>query len=339
MSRQKGFKKERRDFLKLLGIGGGAVLLNGVCLPQAFGADVYPAEKIRWVCPNKAGGGFDLVARCITPYLGKYLKEIRGAKGGEIKIDNITQAGGVRAYSTIYNAKPDGYTVGDLNTGAYCETMFSKSDIDYRKYTYVLRTGVSARIVITNKNGFKSWNDMLKAGKEKEVKWAAGNYGAGAHMSAILLKEFAKLPVRLINYPGTAEAANAILRGDVQMGLATEESAKALIDAGELRVLATFSDKSAYPGAPSLTQLGYPELAEASLLHRMVIAPPNLPRNILDSLNAAFRKVFADKDFLAQGKVIDFEPTPLYGQQAEALVKKIFKYYDDNAPILKKYLT
>ncbi len=337
MSTKRSFEKGRRDFLKFIGIGGGAAFLTGIQMPLSFAADVYPAEKVRWIVYTKAGGGFDLIARNISPFLGKHLKEVKGAKGGEVKIENITQAGGQKAYSTIYNARPDGYTFGDLNTGSYCETMFTKTDIDYRKFSYILRTGVSARIVVTNKTGFKSWQEMMKAGKE--IKWAVGNFGAGAHISAILVKEILKVPARLINFPGTAENANAILRGDVQMGLATEESAKAMIDAGELRVLAVFSDKSSYPGVPSLTQLGYPDLAEATLLHRMIIGPPNLPREIIDTLNGAFKKALGDKEFLAQAKLIDFEADPLYGQQAEVLVKKIFKYYDDHAGLLKRYLT
>jgi len=42
---------------------------------------------------------------------------------------------------------------------------------------------------------------------------------------------------------------------------------------------------------------------------------------------------------LTQAKKIGFDPDPLYGADAERPVKKIFKYYDDNASILKKYLT
>lgn len=340
MSTGQGVEKGRRDFLKLLGLGGGAVLLGGAHLPLAFAKDVYPAEKIQWIVYSKPGGGFDLIARNIAPYLGKYLKEAsKGAKGGDTIIRNITEAGGQRAYSAIYNAKPDGYTIGDLNTGSYCETMFSKSEIDYRKYTFIVRNGVSSRIVVTNRNGFRNWDEMMKAGKEKEVKWACGNYGAGAHISAILAKEFMKVPARLINFPGTAENANAILRGDVQMGLATEESAKALIDAGELRVLTVFDHKSSYPGVPSLAQLGYPDLAEAALLHRMIIGPPRLPSEITKALASAFKNVLRDGKFLAQAKLISFDPDPLYGPDAERLVNKIFKYYDDNASILRKYLT
>jgi tripartite-type tricarboxylate transporter receptor subunit TctC len=340
MSTQGRFERGRRDFIRLLGFGGGAVLLSGIYHPLAFAKDIYPAEKIQWIVYTKPGGGFDLIARNISPYLGKYLREgTKGAKGGDTIIRNVTEGGGLRAYIAIYSAKPNGYTIGDLNTGSYCETMFSKSEIDYRRFTFIVRNGVSARIVVTNKNGFKSWDEMVKAGKEKEVKWACGNFGAGSHISAILAKEFMKLPVRLINFPGTAENANAVIRGDVQMGLATEESAKALIDAGELRVLTVFADKSSYPGVPSLAQLGFPDLAEAALLHRMIIGPPNLPSNITNSLASAFKSVLSDKQFLEKAKLISFDPDPLYGADAERLVKKIFKYYDDNAAVLKKYLT
>jgi len=330
----------RRDFLRLLGIGSGAVFLNGLDRTTSFATDVYPAQKIQWIVYTKPGGGFDLIARSIAPYLGKSLRETSGgAKGGDAIIRNVTEAGGLRAYSTIYNAKADGYTIGDLNTGSYCETMFAKSEIDYRKYTFIVRNGFSARIVVTSKNGFKSWDEMMKAGKEKEIKWACGNFGAGAHISAILVKEFLKVPARLIHFPGTAENANAILRGDVQMGMVTEESARALVEAGELRVLNVFAVKSAYPGVPSLGQLGYPELAEAALSQRIIIGPPNLSREITNTLASAFKRVLTNEQFLIQAKKIGFDPDPLYGADAGLLVKKIFKYYDDNAALLKKYLT
>ncbi len=340
MSNKEKFEKERRFFLSLLGIGGGAVLLSVVRLPLAFAKDIYPADKIQWICYTKPGGGFDMIARNIAPYLGKYLKDVSGStKDVEIRVQNVTQGGGLRAFITIFNAKLDGYTIGDFNTGYYCETMFSKPEIDYLKFSYLLRTGVSTRLVVTNKNGFKNWGEMIKTGKTKEVKWACGNYGAGSHISAILLKEAAKLPVRLINFPGTAENANAVLRGDVHMGLATDESSKPLIEAGELRALAVFSDKSNYPGVPSLVQLGYPELALPTSLHRMIVGPPNLPRDIINILTSAFKKVLSDEKFLAQAKLIGFDPDPLYGEDAEQMIKKIFKYYDDNALLLKKYLT
>ena len=339
MKIQKEFEQGRRDFLRTLGIGGGALLSGGVNLPLLFAKDIYPANKVEWICYTKPGGGFDMIARNITPFLGKYLKEVsKGAGGGEIVFRNIVAAGGIRAYSTIYHAQPDGYTIGDFNIGSYCESMFSKSDIDYYKYSYLLRTGISFRVIATNKNGFKSWAEMVKAAKGKELKLAVGSYGAGNHILAILFNQAANMSLRPLAFPGTAESLNAVLRGDVEMCLVPTEAIKPLLEAGELRVLAVFSDRSDYPGVPSLAQLGYPELAEAAKLHRFIFGPPNIPGNVKDILIAAFKKVFNDREFLKRAKLIGFDPDPLYGAEAEGLVKKIFSYYDKNASVIKKGL-
>lgn len=333
------FQKERRNFLRLLGIGSGSVLLGNVRLPLAFAADVYPADRVTWICPLKAGGGYDLIARCIAPYLGKYLKEVsKEAKGGEVVVKNVPEAGGRRAYANIQNAKPDGYTIGDFNTGFIAETIISKTDIDFAKYTYLVRLGVSLRLIVVHKRGFNNWDEMMKAGKEKELKWAAASFGQGGHVTSILIKEAAKLPVRLVNFPSGAENVNALLRGDVHMATVSEEAAKAMIDAGEFRVLAVLSETSERPGVPSIAQLGYPELADPCKIQRLVIGPPNLPKDINNILASAFKKVFNDKEFLAKAKKLDFEPDPLYGADAERIAKNIAQYYEEKTPILKKYL-
>ena len=71
----------RRNFLKSITIG--TLAINAGNVPFAFAKDAYPADKITWISPYKAGGGFDLVARGISPYLTKYLRELSpGAKGG-----------------------------------------------------------------------------------------------------------------------------------------------------------------------------------------------------------------------------------------------------------------
>jgi tripartite-type tricarboxylate transporter receptor subunit TctC len=65
-----------------------------------------------FIVPYKAGGGYDIYARSVSPYLSKYLKEIApGAKGGDIIIRNESTAAGRKGRSLIFNAKPDGYTI------------------------------------------------------------------------------------------------------------------------------------------------------------------------------------------------------------------------------------
>jgi tripartite-type tricarboxylate transporter receptor subunit TctC len=118
----------------------------------------------------------------------------------------------------------------------------------------------------------------------------------------------------------------------------TEESSKPMLDAGEIRVIMVLSEKSEFPGVPTVGQLGFPELAETTKLQRFVIGPPNIPKEITNVLISCFKKVFSDKEFLAHAKRLNFPPNPIYGEDAERLAKNLFKYYEEKTPILKKYL-
>lgn len=335
------YMERRRDFLKFMGIGGGMILLDGVKPLLSFAKEAYPADRITWIIPIKAGGGVDLVARTVSHFLEKYLKDAaKGDRGGEIQCKNVPEAGGRKAYSAIFYAKPDGYTIGDFNTAFITDNIGDKIEFDCSQYTFLVKMGSSVRIIVANKKkGVKSWAEMMKAGKQKELKWAVGNYGRGHHVASILVKETANVPARLVPFNGGPENINALLRGDVDMAILTEEAGKTLIDSGEFYVLTSLSETSQYAGVPSITQLGYPELAEPLKLERLVIGPPKMPKEIKDVLTTCFKKTFSDKEFLAQAAKIEFDPDPLYGADAERLAKKLFQYYDDKTPILKKYLS
>ena len=332
------FDKSRRDLLKLLGTGSGIVFFGE--LPQAFARDGFPSEKITWNCNVKAGGAYDIVARMVTPYLSQYLRELsKGAKGGDIVIKNLFQAGGRQAYSSTFFSKPDGYTIGDFNTAFVTDNLSEKIEFDVNKYTFLARMGVSLRVLLARKDGPKNWNEMVQKGKAKEIKWGASSYGRGHHVVSILVKDAANLPIRLINFPGAVENGNALMRGDIDVAMMAEDSAKGMIDSGDFKVLTVFSEKSDYPGVLSIAQLGYPGLTDPCKLHLFVIGPPGLPKEITDLYIPAFKKVFADKDFLQHLKSLEFILDPVYGADAERMAKNIFKYYEDKAPILKKYLT
>ncbi len=332
----------RRDFLRFFSGGMGAILLavlfTGIDVWIVSAEDIYPAKRITWINPTKAAGGSDLVARSISLYLGKYLKEVKGAKGGDVVVKNVPEAGGRKAYSAIFNAQPDGYTIGDFNNAFVTESITSKVEFDYNKYTFIARTGVNLHLLLARKDGIKNWDEMMALGKKKELKLGTSNFGRSSHVTCIFLKEVAKVPGRIINFPGAAEAVAALLRGDVQILVTSESSTKALIDDGAFRILAVLAATSDYPGVPSIADLGFPQLTGPLGQQRLLIGPPNLPPEITDTLVASLKRVFADKEFLAQAKKVEFDPDPVYGAEAARAVQKVFKYYDEMAPMLKKYL-
>jgi len=332
----------RRGFLKVYRLLG-MVLLLGLWvghIPLASAADVYPSDKIRWIIPYQPGGGFDLIARGLTPYLTKYLREASpNSRGGEIIIKNEPGASGQKAYSITYGSKSDGYTICSVEIAIAIEALFAKVEFDLDRFTYLVRPMVTTRLLVTGKNGFANWDEMVKAAKAKELKWGVGAFGRSTHADSIVVKETVGIPARFIAFGGTAENMNALMRGDIQMSLVSADSVEALVKAKEVRPLVQFAEKSEYPGVPSIKDLGYPQLAEKLGGYRFIVGPPGLPKNIQDILISAFKKSFDDKEFQAWTKKSNFDLDPLYGNDADQLAKKMVKYYQqDLKPMLKKYL-
>ena len=323
--------------MSIAGAAAGLPLVGNVS--SSFAKEIYPADKINWIVPYKPGGGFDLVARGVSPYVTQYLREIaRGAKGGGIVLKNEPAAQGQKAYNMVYNAKPDGYTIGGFDIGFVTETLLNKLDFDIEKYTFLLRAMSTTRVIVTRKNGFGNWDEMVKSAKTKELKWGTGSYMKSTQIESIIIAERVGITPRYIPWGGTAECMNALMRGDVQASLVSEDSVKGLIDSGEIKVLAVIAATSKYPGIPTIKELGYPDLIEKMGAHRFVIAPPNLSKEIKTILIAAFKKAFTDQDFQGWAKKIDIPLNPLYGDQAEAEAKRMFKYYqNDVKPIVMKY--
>jgi tripartite-type tricarboxylate transporter receptor subunit TctC len=317
------------------------VLLLGHVAPcLAKEKDIYPSGKINWLVPYKAGGGFDLVARGIAPYLSQYLQEgSPGSKGGNIVMRNEPASGGRKAYSVVYNAKLDGYTIGAFDIGFISETFTEDVGFDISKFTFMVRAMKTDRIIVTNKNGFANWEEMIKASKIKPLKWGTGAYLQSTQLDSIVLTERMGIPARFIPWAGgTSECMNALMRGDIQVALVSDDSVKGLLDAGEIKPLTVISEKSKYPSVPSIKELGHPDLAEKLGTQRFVIAPPGLPSNIKNAFIGAYKKVMNDQNFMSYAKKLDLDFKPLYGEEADKAFKIVNGYYqNDLKPLYIKY--
>jgi tripartite-type tricarboxylate transporter receptor subunit TctC len=193
---------------------------------------------------------------------------------------------------------------------------------------------------VAPKTGFANWEEMLKAAKAKEIKMGVGAFGRAQHVGAIIIREKLKIPFRMITLGGTAESLNALLRGDVQVSLGSEDSMNPLIKAGEIRVIADFTGYGGYPpSVPTSKDLGFPDLGETIEGHRFVIAPPGLPKEISNQLVSGFKKAMNDPEFQAWVKKSDIPLNLIFGDEADKMAKRIFKFYQqDLKPILEKDL-
>ncbi len=327
----------RRAFLKLAGLAG----LSLFPWPQiSWAEDVFPAKSLTWLVHTKPGGGVDLVARAMAPFLAKSFKSISpGAKGGAVRIRNEPAGGGEKAVVTLYNAAPDGYTIGSFVAAFLAEKYLVKKEYDIAKLTYLVRLDETTRLIVTRKTGPASWDELVAASKQAPIKWGVGNFGRELHITSIVANDAIGLPVKFIPFGGgTIENINALMRGDIQVILISDDSAKTLLDAGELRVLLSFDKKSTYPGAPSVQEIGHPELINLTKGHRLLAGPPGMPAKLEKTIANAFQQASREPEFIQWCKRTGFEFNPLYGSDLRKLVREVSDYYREKAPLIKKYL-
>lgn len=330
----------RRDFLHTLICGSGLVALDFKLLPgMLHAAESYPANKITWISNTQPGGGFDIIPRALAPYLSKHLKELSpGCKGGDIVMKNEPAAAGVKAYTMIFKAEPDGYIIGGLDTAFLTDVVMGKINFDITQYTYLAKLQTNSKIVYAGKNGFKSWKELVEFSKKAPLKFGVGQFGRGNHIAGILLNDAFGLNAKFINTQSSAQNMSMIIRGDVHVGVAAEDSLSNLLESGEIRALLTFEEKTDYPGAVSLKELGHPEIGIYSSVHRMVIGPPGLPKRIRTLLIEAIKRTLADNGVREWARKSKSVFTPIYGDESAAVAINTIKYYQSMEGTLKKYL-
>jgi len=330
----------RRDFLKISGLTTGGMVLGSLSHPPpSFGKEAFPASNISCIIPSKPGGSRDLFVRAMAPYISKYLKEVSpGARGGGIQIRNEAAGAGQRGYSLMFNAKPDGYSLGAIETSAITDNIIEKPQFDFTKLTFLLLSYYSTKMIVTPKKGFNSWDEVASAMKKGPVKMSVASFGRSNHIAGIIMNEKAGTNLRIINFPGEVEAVNALIRGDTPLGLMTEGGAAGLLDAGEVRVLLELTRGTDYPGAVSLKEIGFPDLADSMNNSNYIIAPPNLPEEPKNILIEAMKRAANDKEFEAWAKKAKFNLGKTYGKDAEEKYRAMSQYFENIAPILLKHL-
>lgn len=331
---------KRRDFLRNVVWSGATIGLDWNLLTRIlYGRDLYPASKITWISHTQPGSGYDTIPRAMGPYMTKYLKELApGCKGGDLIVKNEPAAAGLKAYTAVFRAEPDGYTIGGLDMSFVTDSVTGKVEFDVSKYTYLAKLDSTLKLVVTNKNGFKSWREAMEASKKTPLKISVGQFGRANHIAGILLKEALGLDIRFITTQSTSANMSMVMRGDVHAGIAAEESISNLLEAKEVRPLMTFFETNEYPGSVSLAELGYAEIGKNSSGHRFAIGPPGLPKEITDLLVEAIRKTMADKEFQDWARKGKFPFTPVYGDEAGDLARRYIQFYQNMEPMLKKYL-
>ena len=124
------FKRSKVQGFKVFGLLLFSVveLLNPLNLEPVFAqANFYQGKTIRIVVGSTTGGGYDLWARVLARYYGKYIPG-----NPTILVQNMPGAASIVATNYLYNvAKPDGLTLGALLPAIYFDQLVGRKEVQF----------------------------------------------------------------------------------------------------------------------------------------------------------------------------------------------------------------
>jgi tripartite-type tricarboxylate transporter receptor subunit TctC len=316
-------------------------------------ANFYRTATVKIVVGFSPGGGYDLYARLIGKYLGKYIPG-----NPTVVVENMPGAGGVLATNTIYNASPkDGTIIGSFIGTTILQQLFGDTSIQYDmgKMQFIgAPTGDHYVVEVSKAAGLSSFKDVIGAGAKQLV---VGGQGPGVlnYDGFLLLRDVLSANIKAVpGYPGSAEIKLALLRGELDGTANGWESIKARdtddVAKGDIQLMMQWWD-TPIPDLPNVpTALSFATNDEQKQLisyglilpskfSRPYFLAPEVPSDRVRALDAAFAKALADPELKQDADKSQLALDPLTGAQVKQLVNDFMTISPDLVAKLKKSMT
>jgi len=280
----------------------------------------YPERPITLIVAYPPGGGTDLVARALAPFVEKYL-----GGGAKIVVVNRAGAGGEVGFAALANSPADGYTIGFVNTPPLLTIPIERqAQFHWQRYDYIGNIiDDPCNFSVHAETPIKNLAELAAYAKAHPGEVTVGTTGIGSddHIAMLKFERAAGVKMRHVPFKGSADVRAAIAGRQIMVAAINIGEALQYQKGGTaLRNLVQMS--------PARTNLA-PELAtareqgfdiEMSSLRGMA-APKGLPADIRQRLVAAVERAAADPEFQAQA-VKFFAPLRYLGPaQYEAIVR------------------
>ena len=289
------------------------------CLVAPSAEAAYPERPISLVVPFAPGGPTDIIARILSIAFSQSL-------GQQVIVDNRGGAAGNIGMGQVARATPDGYTLLLTSTAiAVNPALFKSLPYDPIKDFAPISELVNAPnvLVVRPDSGINSIADLVAQAKANPQKFNYSSPGAGtkSHLTGELLKLRAGIQMVHVPFRGAGPAAQAVLANTVQVGSVALAAAESLIKDGQLRALAVTSEKRWFslPDIPTMIELGYPGFISDTF--NALLAPANVPPDILALLVRESRAAFQRPEAREQAHKAGFEVVAGTPEELTARIK------------------
>ncbi len=290
-------------------------------------AQTYPTQPITMIIPYGPGGGTDISGRALASELERLL-------GQPVVVQNVEGGGGAVGLTQLYNAAPDGYTIG-IGTGSNTTIAPHAVEVGYDPLAFTYVAGyfgwtymvlVNPSLPVDNMAELVEW---AKANPGGLISSTSGGYGIHDVAAALFSEAAGGIEYRTLPNNSAAQTTARILAGDANLTFGSPATNLEHVKAGSMKALAIVSDIS----VPSLDELGIEMTSDVlnfALVNRtVVLAPPGLPEDIQQRLEAAVGEAMQSEALQRQLQDLSFAPNYKSGADALAETTEIHATYGE----------
>jgi tripartite-type tricarboxylate transporter receptor subunit TctC len=236
--------------------GALLTLISFMIAATAHAQQDWPSRPVTLVNPFTAGSAVDVVARIVSQRVSQNLNQ-------QFNVENRTGASGNIGTEAAARAKPDGavFLVGSPGTMAINPFLFQKLPYDAIKDFVAVSHLVSFPqvLVVNAKLPVKNLEELVAYVRERpgKLNFASSGSGSTSHLVMELIKADARLDIVHVPFRGGAPAIQAVIAGDVHLGVEGLPSLPAHLKAGTIRPLGVTSATRSptLPQVPAIAEL------------------------------------------------------------------------------------
>jgi tripartite-type tricarboxylate transporter receptor subunit TctC len=311
---------KRRDILA----GGAGLLTNLLAGRKNADAQTWPARAITIIVAVGPGSSADAIARGVARVASREL-------GVPVQVKNVLGGAGLTGFAELAASKPDGYTFGLVNVGGLLVFPHIMK-VPYTWASFSFLGGVAENyfgVGIAANSPIKTVEDLVAAAKRRRVTYAASAIMNGVAM--IQLSNATGAKFQFVPTSTQPEAVAQAVGGHVDVVLQTPPDLVPLIEAGQLRLLASATDYRwpNYPDVKTLTEMGYDA---RSIVPLGFACPAAVPHDIRTKLERVVTLATGDPELLATMKSLTIRPQAMTSAE-------FFEAIKTQAPTVENILT
>ena len=318
------FSSQRR--LALMAVAGLTVSAGNAWADAASVAS-YPTRPVTVVTAFAVGSGPDAVLRIVGEKLGARWKQ-------GVTVDNRPGGGGFVAIEAARRAKPDGYTLLQLDSEHVSALPYlykSKNFNTLDNFDSVAPLFLTPFFVAVPGNSpWKNMADLIKAAKADPGKVSYGSWGVGSpgHLGGEWLDYLTSTQMTHVPYREVSQLFTSVANGDPAWSFASLPSSQGIYKAGKIRYIAVAAPKRIpqMPDVPTVTEAGGPaELDVNSFVS--LLAPKGVDPALREKIRNDVVAVLQDPQVKEKFATFAFQPITWTVPEMQQFAKKKSEQY------------